>query len=62
MHIKILWVVLIVSNLSWFVAYRFADKGRVSEASQIREFRQRSYSSCQCQLFTGGNDGLVANL
>jgi hypothetical protein len=49
MHIKILWVVLIVSNLSWFVAYRFADKGRVSEASQ-RQTAEQQRDFCQGQV------------
>ena len=49
MHIKILWVVLIVTNLSWFVAYRIVDKGRVSEISQRQNVEQQR-DFCQSQV------------
>ena len=41
MQIKILWVVLIVTNLSWFVALRIVDKGRMSEISDRQKAEQQ---------------------
>ena len=49
MHVKILWVVLIVSNLSWFVAFRIVDKGRASETSQ-RQSAEQQRDFCQGQV------------
>jgi len=49
MHVKILWVVLIVTNLSWFVAFRIVDKGRVSETSQ-RQSAEQQRDFCQGQV------------
>ena len=49
MHVKILWVVLIVSNLLWFVAFRIVDKGRTSETSQ-RQSAEQQRDFCQGQV------------
>ena len=49
MHVKIFWVVLIVSNLSWFVAFRIVDKGQASETSQ-RQSAEQQRDFCQGQV------------
>ena len=49
MHIKILWAVLIVTNLLWFVAFRIVDKGRVNEISQRQSVEQQR-DFCQGQV------------
>jgi hypothetical protein len=49
MQIKILWVVLIVTNLAWFVAFRIVDKGRVQEIAQRQQSEQQR-DSCQGQV------------
>jgi len=49
MHVKVLWVVLIVSNLSWFVTFRFVDKGRATETSQ-RQTAEQQRDFCQGQV------------
>ena len=49
MQIKILWVVLLVSNIVWFVAFRIVDKGRLSEISQRQNVEQLR-DSCQGQV------------
>jgi hypothetical protein len=49
MHVKILWIALIVSNLSWFVAFRMVDKDRVSETSQSQNAEQQR-DFCQGQV------------
>jgi len=42
---KILWVVLIVTNLAWFVAFHIVDKARVQEiaARQVLEQQRDRY-------------------
>ena len=41
MQIKILWAVLIVTNLAWFLAFRIVDKGRMSEISDRHQVEQQ---------------------
>ena len=49
MHAKILWVVLLVSNLAWFVAFRIVDKGQASETAQ-RQTAEQQRDFCQGQV------------
>ena len=49
MQIKILWVVLIVTNLAWFLAFRIVDKGRMSEISG-RQIAEQQRDFCQGQI------------
>ena len=49
MQLKILWVVLIVTNLAWFVAFHIVDKGRMSEITQRQQIEQQR-DSCQGQV------------
>lgn len=48
MLMKILWAVLIVSNLAWFLAFRMVDKDRWQEVSQRQQAEQR-FDTCQSQ-------------
>ncbi len=49
MQIKILWIVLIVTNLAWFIALRIVDKGRMNEiAGRHTVEQQRDF--CQGQV------------
>ena len=49
MHLKILWVVVIVTNLAWIVAFRIVDKGRVNEIAQ-RQLIEQQRDTCQGQV------------
>ena len=49
MQIKILWVVLMVTNLCWFVAFRIVESGRVKEISQ-RQTVEQQRDSCVSQV------------
>ena len=49
MQLRILWVVLIVSNLAWIVAFRIVDKGRVNEIAQ-RQLVEQQRDTCQSQV------------
>lgn len=49
MQIKILWVVLIVTNLCWFIAFGIVEKGRVQEISQ-RQTLEQQRDTCQGQV------------
>ena len=61
MHIKILWVVLVVTNLAWFIAFRMVDKGRVSEISQRQTAeQQRDFSQGQTSKLTDAMSKLCA--
>ncbi|HEV3513689.1 MAG TPA: hypothetical protein VGS05_18410 [Candidatus Sulfotelmatobacter sp.] len=41
MQLKILWVVLIVTNLAWFAAFHFVNQGRVQETAQREQLQQQ---------------------
>ena len=45
MQVKILWVVLIVTNIAWFLAFHIVDKGRLREiaARQLLEQQRDTY-------------------
>ena len=49
LQVKILWVVLIVTNIVWFVAFRVVDKGRVNETAQRQQVEQQR-DACQGQV------------
>jgi hypothetical protein len=49
MQLKILWVVLIVTNLAWFIAFHIVDKGRVQETAQ-RQLLEQQRDACQGQV------------
>ena len=49
MQLKILWVLLIVTNLAWIIAFRIVDKGRVNEIAQ-RQLIEQQRDSCQGQV------------
>lgn len=49
MQIKILWVVLLVTNLAWFIAFRVVDKGRVNEIAQ-HQLAEQQRDACQSQV------------
>ena len=49
MQIKILWVVLIVTNLCWFIAFGIVDRGRRREISQ-RQTVEQQRDTCQSQV------------
>jgi hypothetical protein len=48
MLMKILWGLLIVSNIAWFVAFRMVDKDRSQEVSQRQQAEQQR-DFCQGQ-------------
>lgn len=49
MLMKILWALLIVSNLAWFFAFRMVDKDRWQEVSQRQQTEQQR-DFCQGQV------------
>lgn len=49
MLMKILWALLIVSNICWFVAFRMVDKDRWQQVS-LREQTEQQRDSCQGQV------------
>jgi len=49
MQVKILWVVLIVTNVAWFLAFHIVDKGRVQEIA-ARQILQQQHDACQGQV------------
>jgi hypothetical protein len=49
MQLKILWVLLIVSNIAWIIAFRVVDKGRVNEVAQRQQVEQQR-DTCQGQV------------
>ena len=49
MQIKILWMVLIMTNLAWVVAFQIVDNGRVREISERQNVEQQR-DSCQSQI------------
>jgi hypothetical protein len=49
MQIKVLWIVLIVTNLGWFAAFRIVDQGRMNEISGRQNVEQQR-DFCQGQL------------
>lgn len=49
MQLKILWVVLIVTNLAWFAAFRIVDTGRANEIAQRQQAEQQR-DACQSQV------------
>jgi hypothetical protein len=52
-HLKILWVVLLVTNLAWFVAFRIVDKGKKQETAQREQLQQqRDYWQSQAGKLT----------
>jgi len=48
MQTKILWIVLIMTNIAWFVAFQIVDKGRMREISERQNVEQQR-DSCQSQ-------------
>ena len=51
MHLKVLWIVLIVTNIAWIVAFRIVDKSRLNETSQRQQIEQQR-DSCRSQVTT----------
>jgi hypothetical protein len=49
MQLKILWVLLIVTNLAWIIAFRIVDKGRATEMAQ-RQVVEQQRDTCQGQV------------
>jgi hypothetical protein len=49
MLMKVLWVLLIVTNLAWFLVFRFVDSGRAQEAVQRQQAEQQR-DTCQGQV------------
>jgi hypothetical protein len=49
MQLKVLWVLLIVTNIAWIVAFRIVDKGRVNEIAQ-RQLVEQQRDVCQGQV------------
>ena len=49
MQTKILWIVLIMTNVAWFVAFQIVDKGRVREISSRQSVEQQR-DSCENQV------------
>jgi len=49
MLMKILWALLIVSNICWFIAFRVVDKDRWQQVSQRQQAEQQR-DSCQGQV------------
>ena len=49
MQTKILWMVLIMTNFAWFVAFQIVDNGRVREISERQNVEQQR-DSCQSQI------------
>ena len=49
MQTKILWIVLIMTNVAWFVAFQIVDKGRVREISE-RQNVELQRDTCQGQM------------
>ncbi|HET9409947.1 MAG TPA: hypothetical protein VFO39_22110 [Candidatus Sulfotelmatobacter sp.] len=61
MQLKILWLVLIVSNFAWFLAFHIIDKGRVSEIAQRQQIeQQRDYWQGQAGKLTDTMNKLCA--
>lgn len=61
MQIKILWVVLIVSNLAWFAAFRIVDKDKQQETAQRQQLeQQRDYWQAQAGKLTDTMSKLCA--
>jgi hypothetical protein len=49
MQTKILWIVLIMTNVAWLVAFQIVDKGRVREISERQNVEQQR-DTCQGQI------------
>ena len=49
MLMKILWGLLIVSNICWFIAFRMVDKDRWQQVSQHQAASQQ-LDTCQSQV------------
>jgi hypothetical protein len=49
MQLKILWALLILTNLAWIIAFRIVDKGRVNEIAQ-RQLVEQQRDICQGQV------------
>ena len=49
MLMKVLWALLIVTNLAWFVAFRFVDNSRAQETVQRQQAEQQR-DTCQSQV------------
>ena len=49
MQIKILWVVLIVTNLAWIVAFGIVNRSRETAIAE-RQTLQQQRDSCQGQV------------
>lgn len=41
MQLKILWLVLIVTNLAWFITFRIVDKGKEEATAQRQQLEQQ---------------------
>ena len=49
MQTKILWIVLIMTNVAWFVAFQIVDNGRVREIAERHNVEQQR-DFCQTQV------------
>ena len=49
MQTKILWIVLVITNIAWLVAFQIVDKGRVREISERQNVEQQR-DACQGQI------------
>lgn len=49
MQIKILWVVLIVTNLCWIIAFGIVKKDRAQQSSE-RQTMEQQRDTCQSQV------------
>lgn len=53
MQLKILWLVLIVTNLAWFITFRIVDKGKEEATAQRQQLeQQRDYWQGQAGKLT----------
>ncbi len=61
MLMKVLWGLLIVSNIAWFIAFRMVDKERGQEASQRAQAeQQRDFCQGQAAKLTDAMSKLCA--
>jgi len=51
LQVKILWVVLIVTNITWIVAFGMVNKGRANEADQRQQI-EKQRDACRSQVST----------
>jgi len=51
LQVKILWVVLIVTNIAWIVAFGIVNKGRTNETAQRHQIEEQR-DACRSQVST----------